>query len=191
MRLSATLSLFVVCLIPLLTPMTVRAADAGRYRVDAIVFLDNGGVGDEQPLTAAPSIATGIPYDDAGRLSAAGITRLSDASFGLDNEWRHLRNARRFRPLLRLVWVQTAAASGTPVAIDTAAGTADAHIAGTLALYVGTFLHVDAHLVYTFSGESGTAKSYRLDEVRRVKFDELHYLDSPRVGVIARVTKLQ
>lgn len=172
-------------------------AQADRYRVDVIVFLDHGSVGDEQPVAlTAPQLSRGINPDDAGRLASAGIHVLPATDFGLQSEWQHLRNSRQFQPLIRLSWVQTAASSGTRLSlvggrpVTLADGSAGSTVSGSVALYTGTFLHLDADLSYTFDGDGGTPEQYRLDEVRRVKFNEVHYLDSPRVGLLARVTKV-
>lgn len=173
-------------------------AQASHYRVDVIVFVDNGGVGNEQPIPAqAVNTSRAISTDDASRLAASGITVLPASSFGLESEWAHLRNARRFRPVVKLSWVQNGASSGIPLRISAGAPVALANgsqistVSGHIALYTGTFLHLDADLAYTFDGANGTPVSYRLNEIRRVKFDELHYIDSPRLGVLARVTKVK
>lgn len=173
-------------------------AQASQYRVDVIVFMDNGGVGDERPIPAqAVNSSRAINTDAASRLAASGITVLPASSFGLESEWLHLRNTRRFRPVIKLSWVQNGTSSGIPLSISEGASVALAGgsqistVSGHIALYTGTFLHLDADLAYTFDGADGTPASYRLDEVRRVKFNELHYIDSPRLGVLARVTKLK
>lgn len=174
-------------------------AQASRYRVDVIVFIDHGGVGDEQSVPArALNSSRVIDPGDASRLAASGINVLSPSSFGLQSEWQHLRNARRFKPVIKLSWVQNAASSGTPLrlseggAVTLADGSQISTVSGHIALYTGTFLHLDTDLAYTTGGANGAAPaSYRLDEVRRVKFNEIHYLDSPRLGVLARVSKLQ
>jgi len=174
-------------------------AQASRYRVDVIVFIDHGGVGDEQPVPArALNSSRVIDPGDASRLAASGINVLPPSSFGLQSEWQHLRNARRFQPVIKLSWVQNAASSGTPLrlsegeAVTLADGSQISTVSGHIALYTGTFLHLDTDLAYTLDRRTnGAPASYRLHEVRRVKFNEIHYLDSPRLGVLARVTKLQ
>lgn len=174
-------------------------AHASHYRVDVIVFMDNGGVGDEQPIPAQQAVnaSRAINTGDAARLAASGIRVLPTSSFGLQREWIALRNTRRFQPVIKLSWVQNGASSGTPLRVGEGApvtladGSQINTVSGHIALYTGTFLHLDADLAYTFDSAGGVPVSYRLDEVRRVKFNELHYIDSPRLGVLARVTKLK
>lgn len=189
----------------LLTVLTLTAlalpglAHASRYRVDAIVFMDNGGVGNEQPVPATPAgnASKAIDINDTARLAASGITVLPSSSFGLESEWQHLRNSGQFQPLIRLSWLQNGSSSGTPLQINEGTpitlsdGSQSNAVSGNIALYTGTFLHLDTNLAYTRLGLDGSPVSYRMDEVRRVKFDELHYIDSPRLGVLARVTRVQ
>lgn len=115
---SRSLHLFLIVL-TLAAVSSPGLAQASRYRVDVIVFMDHGGVGDEQPIPAQPiNSSRAIDTDDNARLAAFGITALSASSFGLESEWIHLRNAVRFEPLIKLSWVQNAASSGTPLRIS-------------------------------------------------------------------------
>ena len=60
---------------------------------------------------------------------------------------------------------------------------------GSVALLAGRFLHVDAEMIQT-QEISGELRSFRLKERRRVKRDELHHLDSPRLGMLVRVQRV-
>ena len=60
---------------------------------------------------------------------------------------------------------------------------------GTIALRLSRYLFLDANLAYTQPQPDGSLVSYRLKEVRRMKRDEVHYLDSPRLGIIVKVSK--
>lgn len=61
-------------------------------------------------------------------------------------------------------------------------------LSGSIALEMGRFLHIDADLRYV-SSESGAPRIYPMRERRRVRRGELHYLDSPRLGLLARVVR--
>ena len=88
----------------LLLPLRPAAAD---YRVDLIVTLNRNASPDVvQTLGSAvqpPAVRAAIDIDDRPGLQRAGIRLLPDGQFGLDSEWRKLRNS-RFRPVLRLAW---------------------------------------------------------------------------------------
>ncbi|MBI3170962.1 MAG: hypothetical protein HYZ32_00020 [Hydrocarboniphaga effusa] len=176
-------------------------AHAERYRVDLIVFTDKTGVGDEAPLPAqAPDLARSLEPTDTAKLRAAGIELVPDENFGLMDQWKKLSNSQRQHPLLRLAWLQKDPPGERGVSLrlrsgallGTAAGNAGAPVYtvdGTVALLLGRFLHLDADLVYTQTSSAGTLGSYQLKERRRMRRNELHHLDSPRLGLLARVQK--
>ncbi len=56
---------------------------------------------------------------------------------------------------------------------------------GSINLYKNRYLHINADLVFnSFDG------AVRLNENRRLKSKELHYLDHPLFGLLVRVVKL-
>ena len=55
---------------------------------------------------------------------------------------------------------------------------------GTLKVRLGRFLHLESLLVFT-DEESG--QSFRLSESRKMRSTELHYVDNPRFGLLARI----
>lgn len=168
--------------------------------MDLILFADRTGVGDESALAVQPpDLARAFELTDTAKLRAAGIELLPDANFGLLEHWKKLSNSQRQQPLLRLAWVQkdppaergiqlrlrsgavlrTAGNGGSPVyAVD-----------GTVALLLGRFLHLDAELIAAQVNSAGELSGYRLKERRRMRRNELHHLDSPRLGLLARVQK--
>lgn len=179
----------------LLFPL-LGGAQAPVYRVDLIVYLDRQGSGGSRADLARPPPA--LDLTDAAALSRAGITVLPDEAFGLTTEWSRLRNAQRYQPLLRLAWTQVNAPEEGGPRIALAAGTAvegvDADrfvtrsvtpLHGSVALNLGRFLHLDVDLRY----HEGSGRQHQLLERRRMRRDELHYLDNPRIGVLARVVR--
>ena len=81
---------------------------------------------------------------------------------------------------------------GTPfsdlaTAGNNSAGNSIFPVDGTVALLAGRFLHLDADLVATQLDSAGALTSYRLHEKRRLRRDELHHLDSPKLGVLVQV----
>lgn len=181
-----------------LLPDFAIAADA-TYRVDLIVFLDLWHSGDEAGVAAgSPNLANAIRPEEVAALRSAGIEILPDEQFGLDDEYKHLRYSKQFKPLLRLAWTQKnpptergpairVQVGGSPAGGDAAASDAAAgapQVQGSVALLLSRYLHLDVDLQYV---EDGTA--WKLDERRRMRRDEVHHLDSPRLGVLAKVGK--
>jgi hypothetical protein len=171
---------------------------AETYRVDLIVFLQNDSDGEAPSAVQSPALGRAIEPADAASLRAAGIRLLPEGTGGLGELWSRLANSRRYQALTRLSWEQKdppeqhgpalhVTAGGT---VPAAEGTAHA-LDGSVALLAGHYLHLDVKLVYTQAAAGGEAVSWPLDELRRVKLDEVHYLDSPRLGVLARVTKAE
>lgn len=71
---------------------------------------------------------------------------------------------------------------------------------GTLTLFRGRYLHIDADLRYrlrryqaswTERERAVAPPVYVLDQRRRMRSDELHYLDHPAIGVLVKVTPVE
>ena len=60
-------------------------------------------------------------------------------------------------------------------------------VSGILEVRLGRFLHLDARLVFT---DPNTQRSYRLDQSRKMRSRELHYIDNPRFGMLVRIIPL-
>ena len=176
---------------------------AETYRVDLIVFLDKSASQESGQPPAMPNLSRALALDDAAALARAGITLIPDEQFGLQEQWQRLRNARRYQPLIRLAWTQPDPPAERGAALrlklgqsqvvnatdpGSFASAAISPVEGSVALLLNQYLMIDADLLYTLPTASGHT-SYPLRERRRMRRDELHYLDSPKLGVIARVSK--
>lgn len=192
-RLATRLLLLLTCLLPL-------PALADTWRVDLLVFRYLRPV-DEQGLTPAPpNLRDAIELDDTAALSRAGITLLPESEFALADHWTQLRRSAQFRPLIRLAWTQNDPPSANGprlrlkggeelvVADESGMGARQFNeIDGSVALHLGRFLHLDTDMVYTAPGADAT--SWTLSESRRMRSEELHHLDSPRLAAIVRVVR--
>ncbi|MFP5357652.1 MAG: CsiV family protein [Gammaproteobacteria bacterium] len=176
------------------------SAQVQSYRVDAIVFLNKAASSELGRPVALPDLSRAIDPANVRALAAAGIRILPESQFALETEWKRLSNSARHEPLLRLAWVQKQPPAERGPMIQVRLGQElsvvspngqllqTAPVEGSLGLMLGRFLHLEADLVYTQPGDGGYI-TYRLSERRRMRRDELHYLDSPRLGVLARVVK--
>ena len=163
----------------LLAPL---AAQAERYRVEALVFLNpaTAEVGRAPQRVALPQV---LSLDDANGLRAAGIELQADSATVLANEWNAL--------LLRLAWTQPAPgpAGGAGLRLFAPSGDGISGLDGSLRLSSGRYPHLDADLEYVQTIE-GAPQAYRLREKRKMPTATLHYLDSARIGVLARVSRI-
>jgi hypothetical protein len=197
---NAPLAAVLRCLV-VLALVAAPAAHAARYRVDLIVFIDRTGPAGEstQPLLL-PDVAKALEPFEATPLRNVGIEVLPDAEFGLVQEWQRLKNSRNHQPLLRLAWLQKDPPGERGPRLRLRWGDAFTQVAqlgaqrvfpvdGSVSLLASRYLHLDAELVYTQADGSGDLRSFRLGERRRLRRDELHHLDSPRLGILARATR--
>jgi hypothetical protein len=191
-------SLVAAALAALLAP---APALAERYRVDVIVFADRSVTPREtsQPVEL-PQAARAFEPWEVVPLRNAGIEVLEDELFGLMEEWKRLQNSQAHEPLARIAWLQKDPPAERGVALRlrhgealeamTAGGSAEVYpVDGWVALLAGRYLHLDASFVVTEKAESGELRSYRLRERRRLRRDELHHLDSPRLGLLVRAQR--
>lgn len=179
------------------------ATHAERYRVDLIVFIDRSAAAGEsmQPLQL-PEVTRAVePYEGAP-LRAGGFEILPDESFGLTEEWNRLRNSKNHQPVLRVAWLQKDPPAERGASLRLHWGNTFTQVSGlgsrlvypvdgTVALLAGRYLHLDAEMIYTQSHASGDLRSFRLKERRRLRRDELHHLDSPRIGILARAQRAE
>lgn len=188
-------------LLGLLLYTATALAQTPVYRVDLIVYLDRQGIG-SAGLPPLERPAAGLSLQDGAALAAAGIRVLPESAFGLETEWRRLSNARDYQPLVRLAWEQRQPPSRRGPRLEVAFGQPfelvlpDAYttevrtpLGGSVSLTASRYLHLDVDLQYLRPPGAG-ARAYRLREQRRMRRDELHYLDSALIGVLARVQRV-
>lgn len=151
---------------------------AATYRVDLIVFADKYSAAEASSRT--PNLNGALDRNDPA-LAAAGIRVLPDASFELGSALAKLKSSGRYQPLLAVAWTQTNPRSERGPSLRLTSTEAPS-LDGSVALLLGNYLHVDVDLAYN---------GQLLRERRKLKRDEIHYLDSPKLGVLTRVTKLK
>lgn len=186
--------------IGLLLALLSASAQAATWRVDMIVFRYLPSVDESGRAPVAAPVGNAIELGDAARLSKAGITLLPESDFRLTDHWSRLRSSAQFRPLIRLAWTQNEPPvengprlrlrGGNKFTLSSAESLGAREVQeidGSVALHLNRFLHLDTNLVYTEAGESPA--SWVLQQSRRMRSDELHHVDSPKLGVIAQVTK--
>ena len=104
---------------------------------------------------------------------------LSQAAGALERGGQH-------RILVHKRWQQNADAKSatTPLRLQSANNELD----GTLRFYLSRFLHVELNLALQDPRATGGVKAFQLNEHRRVRPQEIHYFDHPRLGALVRVT---
>lgn len=99
----------------------------------------------------------------------------------LNDSYGSLRRSSAYSPLVHLSWVQPVGANRISEAVRIQSGALN----GLIKIQRGNYLHILADFEYVQEGVF-----YRLKEKRRLKLNETHYLDHPRLGIIARISPL-
>jgi hypothetical protein len=168
------------------------AVEGPVYNIEIVIFRSTGTPAAED-WNAEPPLRGGSGTDvDAGGGAKAGrfVQAIPAARFQLDAIEARLRNAAGFQPIAHVAWSQTASAFGTRAGFSLQRlGVTAPGLGGLVFLERGQFLHLGMALSYAPGPEEGP--SYRLSEIRRIRFYEKNYYDHPGFGVIALVTPAQ
>lgn len=185
----------------LLTASAAVQADA--IKVELIVFenLDPAAMQAEfwPANPGVPSLVNAIELPSPGEAAAGEKSwRLLPASqLALGGMVQRLRSSAGYRPLLHVGWVQPMDNSDRSPAAHVFSGMAasgdaksSSQIDGAVAIRRGRFLHGDVDLSFRKIGAAGPV-TVRLTTSRRLRSNEVHYLDHPLFGVILSVAPVQ
>jgi hypothetical protein len=181
---------------------TYAYAETHWYQVELIVFAQNGKSSEAFDQTASRIEWPGNLQELAGApLPPADLTQapqayapLQSAAWTLTAAYQTLQLQGGYRPLLHSAWVQPVEAgqAGAAVHIHAAGGSEEGDIVnGFVRIESADALYLSADLEYVPVVQGTGDIIYRLHERRRLGPGEVHYLDHPKFGVIARVSPLQ
>ena len=181
------------------------------FAVELIVFDDLEGDGihaevwpadpGEPPVNDAVELANSTREGRALKLTPRSELRLHDT-------WRALRRSARYRPLLHAGWripgVARNAARWAHLAPHLGAGRDGALVRGAVKVSLARYLHLELDLLYDRHGvESDDTRDesldtrgdavparFRLRSSRRMRSNELHYIDHPLFGVLVLITRV-
>ena len=154
------------------------------YKIEMILFTELGAVARNAEHWAEdpgqPQTLEAIPLS----VGSARVQALSPSAYRLSGIWSALKRSGDYRPIRHLAWKQPGLSSRSAPLIAVG-DELDPEIQGTVKLSRRRFLHLDVDVVLREANQS-----YRLTSSRRMRTNELHYLDHPTIGVIAIVTPL-
>lgn len=187
-------------------PATAQDAaqdDAPRlYQVEVVIFEQPSGASIERPPRAAPATAPGAGSEPPGDADPSWLDAAPEAMeatlqlpAGFAGPGAPLKlanvaarmNTGGFRLLWHHAWIQPALSGEgpeLPLLATLGPGRAQAGISGTITLTAGRFLHLGFELEL----RTAAGLEAELRQRRRVRFNEEHYFDDPRIGVIAVVS---
>ena len=165
------------------------------YDVELIVFrtLSGGATNEEWSAEGRPDSVTSAEGSGDAQAEAAPLTAptamfppLTAGKFKLGAIADTLRRSKRYQPVAHFGWTQP----GYPrndarfIPVDSLVGSSTVGLSGRIALARGRYLHLTLDLA--LAGEDG--QRYVLQQTRRMRSSERHYIDHPKFGVIALIT---
>jgi hypothetical protein len=168
-------------------PSPAQQKSGPLYRVELLVFRTTTPPAGED-WSAPPGFRGfgGDPATQAGGTPPSVIKIYESDRYQLGTMASRLRASGAYRPIAHAAWLQTATPWGRHAGIDLAdLGIKSPELSGTVYLERGTLLHFGLDL------RLGAGPTYRLSELRRIKFNEKHYFDHPAFGAIAIVSPVR
>jgi len=166
-----------------LMAMTSPAQARSYYAVEMVVFANPAGDGrfaeSWRAQPGMPDVSRARPVSGGG-----GVAAVSPSAYRLRGAWRALKASAGYRPLRHLAWTQAGTArTNAPVVL--VGDDPGSPVYGTVRVSRGRYLHVDLDLLYR-DGDG----EYRFRSHRRMRSNEIHYLDHPMFGVLILITPL-
>ena len=170
------------------------------YDVELLIFRNLSGketpeawsveaAGAEQGL-AIPDDEQGTAEAPAPSAPTATFPALPAARMKLTALEEALRRSRAYQPLAHIGWTQPGYARNAAKYLSVnSLVPGSSGLQGQIALSRGRYLHLTLDLVYEAEGAPGEpSQRYVLRQTRRMRSTERHYIDSPKLGVIAVIT---
>jgi len=198
----------------LFAPLNAFAID---YKVEIILFEHVNGGADIRSGLRFPR--TGNAFGLTTDTAAQNDFTLLDSGYEMIEAAETIKNSGKYRLLQHFMWQQPGLDSDNAKAVRINVGrvstmyipeslqglgkfvVASANpqpgrereirsttVNGTLKVRLGRFLHLETHLVYT---DSERQTSFPLYQSRRMRSRELHYIDNPRFGILARIVPVE
>jgi hypothetical protein len=167
------------------------------YDVELLIFRNLSGK--ESPESwgveaASAAQRMAIPDDETGAAEApapvaptVSFPSLPASKMKLTAIEETMRRSRGYQPIAHVGWTQPGFARNAAKYLSVSSLVpASSGLQGQIALSRGRYLHLTLDLVYDAQGEA--PQRYVLRQTRRMRSNERHYIDSPKVGVIAVIT---
>lgn len=155
-------------------------ASTTLYDIEVLVFENN------QPGLEGGEVWKEI-YKESGDIEQVATPEGAPASDStLSQVARTLERGGQHRVLVHKYWQQNAdtKSATAPLRLQSANNELD----GTLRFYFNRSLHVELNLALQDPRATGGATTFQLNEHRRVRPQEIHYFDHPKIGALVRVT---
>ena len=187
-------------------PLLAATATGSTYDVELVVFQNLMPELEGKEIWSPERVDLKLADID----KAAKAADSQDEKTDLGKAIVAMNESKRYRVLAHKRWTQTAEAKSTSPVMRIR--TDDGELDGTFVFYLSRFLHIDAQMLLrdesaspinvtvpgnsSQTGHPGTSTekstdlqlTYRIDESRRIRSNEINYLDHPKFGVLVQVT---
>lgn len=176
------IKLLLLPLLALLFSTALQAESTRWYDVEVILFVqqsENYRDSEQWPIDyTEPKLEGSRELRSSGsfrRLSQAELKRRGDAG--------RIRRASDLKLLGHFGWRQPGLPRerAVPIRINNEVP----GLSGTLTLTLSRYLHIETDLLY----REGAGRAYPMQQSRRMRSDELHYLDHPVIGMAVEVRR--
>ena len=180
--------------------MAATPTPAGKwYQVEVLIFEQPP----HPPVEETMPLVTGLPAMQHAVDLQPFQPEIAGDNFIIlpESEWKLMELHKKVsRVLLHVRWRQWLTGQSTAIPVHLYGGPAYGDPAelslypypwaleGTLTLWMSRYLHVEADLVYQQKDAKDHLHPYRLTETRRLRSNELHYLDHPSFGMLIQLT---
>ena len=158
--------------------INVQAAER-LYKIELVIFAQ------DMPTTETFDQTESKVAWPRKVVDRSSYQRVKSEKLSLKGSYSKLARGGRYQPLMHVSWIQGASANSysRAVKISNAEGT----INGFFMLQRGHLVHMIADIEYSPDPYEDSV-IYRLNEKRRFKFNETHYLDHPKFGILAQIS---
>jgi hypothetical protein len=168
------------CLLPFLAcfaPAFAQEEAASKYLVELVIFRNLDQSQTTREIRRPQNEVLSDPALAVSYVSAAADARQ------LNGAANSIRNLRAYDLIAQLAWVQTAEPEDSASLADlNSMGLNAAQALGTAKLYERRYLHLDVEVALP-------ASDAVINTGRRVRLNQIYYLDHPDFGVLALVTR--
>lgn len=182
-----------------LSSLTAMASAADLYKVEVLVFANESGIGvnDEYWPDIVPADISGAVFPrswDGYPLQAFEELPRNDLRLSADAS--RLTRSGDYSVLYHRGWLQPIGGRQQARAVRVKASTEGYELDGSISIYRNRFLHAQPSLQLSSHGRSPQAlpatdsdtlyrpAAWLLQDARRMRSNEIHYIDHPQMGVL-------
>lgn len=154
------------------------SAAARTYKIELVIFSQ------DMPTTEEFDQIESLIEWPRRLVNRNKYSKVSSRKLSLHGAYSQLARSHNYQPIMHVGWIQSVQSNslGRAVKISNSTATID----GFIQLQRGHLAYMIVDLEYSLG-----SVIYRLNEKRRFKLNETHYLDHPKFGVLVRISPIK